>query len=293
MRLFLRIQRGIVLMLLFCYPASYRSSFAPEIYHISKRLTEEAASEGWLSLLGVSLRECWGLTLGLLHERVIVWFGGLLPIQRAVLRAILAYVLVLGLIAMALQYSSNARQQIIPGLIIGDYYDTVRPVFVSGKRLQCQPSDKASYTERCTITLAEQELIVYASRAPQISFVEPGGTCEAWYRQERRPCKMGIRHMSYWHVMLPDTLGLNSDQLHILRRHYPIENIEENTIFTTTVYVIPVLTTILLCVLLGIYRWSPKGRLTLPGVAKLVLFGFVIWFGTLISFLFLSGDFWD
>lgn len=293
MKLFLRIQHSIVLVLLFCYPTGYRSSFAPEIYRISKRLVEEAATEGWAALLGVSLRECWGLIAGLFRERLLVWFGALIPIQQSVLRAILAYMLMLGLIAIALQYASNARQQTISGLIIGDYYDAERPVFVSGKRMICQPSDKADYTERCTITLAEQQLVVYASRDRQRQYIEPSGTCEAWYRQEQRPCKMSMRHMSYWHVMLPDALGLKSDQLQAIRWYHPIENIDETTIFMITFYVIPGLTTILLCVLLGIFRWSPQGRVTFLGLTQLVLLGFVIWFGTLISFLFLSGDFWD
>ena len=293
MKLFLHIQRGIVCMLLFCYPAPYRSSFGPEIYRISKRLVEEAAHVGWLPLLGVSLRECWGLMHGLVRERVIIWFGDLMPIQKSVLRAILAYGLVLVCIALVLQYSSNARYHSISGLIIGDYYDAARPVFVSGKRLECQPSDKPAYTERCTMILAEEQLIVYASHDPQVQFLQPSGTCEAWYRQEQHACRMGIRHMSYWHVMLPDALGLNSAQLHTLRWLYPIENVDEQTIFITTFYMIPVLTTLLLCVLIGMFRWSPQGRITFLGITQLLLLGFIIWFGTMMSFLFLSRDFWD
>lgn len=292
MKLFLYIQNVILFTLLFCYPRSYRLTYGPEIYRISKHLLQEAADQGWATLMTASLREIWGLVHGLIQEYT-TRFGALQPIQRAALRAIIAYLLLLFGLALALQYASRAEQQVITVLQIGETSRDLTTVRISGKRLDCMPSDKAIYTERCTIPIAEQNLILYAKRNPPDDPIQVGGSCEAWYANQQWPCIMGLFYMNQRAALLTGGLGLSDEHIRQLRWKYPVENIGEDRIFIGLIFVLPILTALILSILLLLFRWSPERKVGVLGVIKIALFCLVIWIGTCISFGLLSSSFWD
>lgn len=174
----------------------------------------------------------------------------------------------LGVLALLVyQASPGPTDQAILGVALGNHETGIDYVFLSGRRLDCQPADAAPFTDTCTIDIAGDTLTISAHRYTADAPNFQSGSCEATYRGKSWPCQWGSRHVHiHWFTYITDPLGLDAGELDALRTRYPIENLPEAPFFTALIG-LPILMTALVIVIIVAWRW-PAIR---PGTAAAAL----------------------
>ena len=114
--------------------------------------------------------------------------------RKLVLIVALLYVVGLGTLAvLVLRASPGPETQEILGVGIGRYGEEGGIVYLSGRRLECEPAGADSlFAERCEVEIAGSPLTILAQRNPDDHRQQLGGACEARYEgRSWRPCGAG------------------------------------------------------------------------------------------------------
>jgi hypothetical protein len=158
------------------------------------------------------------------------------------------YLAALALLTLLVSQATPAPPtQAIRGIGIGSSRSETGIAYVSGRRLACS---EVSGETQCIMQLAGKPLTIRTlpSLPDDLNLLE--GPCEATYNGKSWPCELNLRHV---HVAgfayISDPLGLTPSQLATLRRHHPIENLPDHTIFLA-IPVIPLLTALVIAVII-------------------------------------------
>jgi hypothetical protein len=163
--------------------------------------------------------------------------------RRLVLLAGTVWLLLLAGLAIALlRESPGPDSQVVLGVGIGRHDGPGGIAFLSGRRLVCGPTDRAPYTDRCTVGVAGRDLELYARRNPPGSPNEAGGACEAVYAGRTWSCQIASRHVHVpWFAYLDHGLGLTPAELAAVRWAHPLPNLPQG-VYVVGMFVVAGLT---------------------------------------------------
>lgn len=194
---------------------------------------------------------------------------------------------------LLVQASPGPRSQAITGVGLGSYQSETGIAYLSGRRLTCTDLPQpAPFDSRCRVEIAGKPLDILARRNAPTHPNQLGGTCEALYDGQQWPCKVGSRHVGvHWFAYLDTPLGLNSAQLETIRRHYPIENLPEQSFLRGAVVVVIVSTAL---AMIGAIVWfwpRSRSRWLVLGASAASGVGAFVTSGVLAAIM--TNGFWD
>lgn len=214
--------------------------------------------------------------------------------RRAIVAACVGYLLVLGLLTLALRAAAPASSgQAIAGVTIGTLAARDDLVHLSGRRFACAPAQRGGLPgSRCTVTIAGETLEVRGFRNPPSHPNQLGGSCEARYAGVERPCSFTFRHLGVpFFANVAASLDLDAGQRSALRREYFFENLGERPFILAT-FAIPPLTALVVAsgVLAGC--WDRARRRSLVAGAAIIAGLATLPFAFIGAFVATRG-FWD
>jgi hypothetical protein len=202
---------------------------------------------------------------------------------------------VLGVLAIFLYNASPGPvSQEILGVGIGRHDQTGGIAYLSGRHLRCEgPKDQlVGSTTTCQVEIAGRSLMIRAQRNPPMHPNQLGGSCEAFYAGKAWPCRIDSRHVHVaWFAYLDESLGLDNDQLAVLRQHYFLENLPESS-FLNGISLVSFVTAALVFVIVGVWL-RPRMRNRFSGALLTIACSAVTWFGTWLLAVVLTNGFWD
>lgn len=214
--------------------------------------------------------------------------------RKLVLIVALLYVVGLGTLAvLVLRASPGPETQEILGVGIGRYGEEGGIVYLSGRRLECEPAGADSlFAERCEVEIAGSPLTILAQRNPDDHRQQLGGACEARYEGRSWPCEIRSRHVHvHWFAYLDEPLGLDEAELAALRRRYPFENMAETAFFPGMVGLAFV--SLIVAAAVSWVLLSPQMKSRAVRLAAAAVTGMVALFGTLALAFYVTRGLWD
>ncbi len=148
------------------------------------------------------------------------------------LRIVLAiYFLCFAALAVALRSAApGPAAQVIQGVRLSSWDGAAGTAYFSGKRLDCVRENTGSpYEETCRIEIAGDELVLAARARQAGEIMAARGVCRATYRGREWPCSLQTHHNypAATVAYVASGLGLDQDELAVIRRRFPIENLPE------------------------------------------------------------------
>ena len=211
--------------------------------------------------------------------------------RKVVLGFSTAYFIALVVLSILVRLASpGPSSQEILGVAIGDYYDDTGIVYLSGRHLDCVRAEVVqSLASTCTVEIEGRILEIHAERSPGGVL---SGVCEAYYNGKEWSCNIGSRHVHiHWFANISEPLGLAATQMDALRHKYFFENLPQDC-FLTSLYVVPVLTTLVVVVTMVVWQ-SPRVRSRVVLVPIAVATALVSLVGTLALTFYVTHGFWD
>jgi hypothetical protein len=189
--------------------------------------------------------------------------------------------------------SPGPISQEILGVGIGRSNNESGIVYLSGRRLTCDPIDGTqAFTSTCTVEVSGKTLEIRARRNLATDPNQLGGTCEAFYDGKQWPCSIGSRHVDvHWFAYIREPLGLTGDQLEALRREHFFENLPEEA-FMAGIVVIPIVAMLVAILATAVWVW-PRARRKIWFVLLVAASGVASLSGTFVLALVLTRGFWD
>lgn len=113
----------------------------------------------------------------------------------------------------------------VPEIGFGRWESPDSFVYISGRRLACEPlSGAPRFAMRCTVPI-QGNLLTVRARPASVRPDRYDGPCEADYRGQIYPCRLGLHRGTLRAIALIDgTLGLSVPEREALRDRYWVEN---------------------------------------------------------------------
>ncbi len=221
--------------------------------------------------------------------------GGKRPfLQKNLFLFTIGYFAILAVLALFIYRASpGPESQEILGVGIGSWQSETGVVFLSGRRLDCNPANESSsFATVCQVEIAGKTLEIYALRNKPTTNSPFMGLCEAFYDGKQWPCSFGSRHVDVnWFAYINPPLELNGMQMDGLRRHYFIENLAEEPFLYGGV-ITAVITTILILANFTSLFWTKVRRKWVLWLTAVPIM-FVTFYGSLLIAVIVTRGFWD
>ena len=208
--------------------------------------------------------------------------------KRLFFSTAILFLLLGGVVLLVGRATPGPSGQELQGIALHNPHSARQWLLISGRQLDCQPIDNAPYTSACTLEIAGNTLSLTGYRNGPDHPMQFGGDCTAVYANQSHPCQLGSPTVAvHWYAYIDSDLGLSAAQMTDLQRRYFFGNLPEGT-YITSIFVLPVLATLLLFLLMLSLSAGARTRIWLRTA---VLLGF---FSSTFLFVFrLTSYFWD
>ncbi|MCP5097651.1 MAG: hypothetical protein GY943_19050 [Chloroflexi bacterium] len=205
------------------------------------------------------------------------------------------FILIVAIISIMLHQSSPGPDgQEILGVSIGAYEGESGIAHISGRALDCQPTDADNeFNSACQIEIHGKQLTIFASRNGTDHSMQLGGTCTAVYDSSPLNCHIGSRHVHmHWFAFINQPENFSATDMDILRMQYFFENLSE--IFYVR-FVFIVATMIAILVMWNGWVWIRPylQKKKVFAVAAILPIGFVSFYISLMTLAVVTSGFWD